>query len=104
VLLAFLFCALTMDAVGRAANEMMIECRRQFAKMREGFRKQGKRGGHRRTPTTGRKGVELDGHKYPDYANCVTISTAGAQREMVVPASLAIVSRSSSAWSSACRA
>ena len=37
------------------------------------------------------KGVDLDGHHYPDYANCVSISTSGAQKEMVVPSVLAIL-------------
>jgi K(+)-stimulated pyrophosphate-energized sodium pump len=38
-----------------------------------------------------KQGLDVDGHHYPDYANCVSISTAGAQREMVIPAILAIV-------------
>ncbi len=92
VLLAFLFCALTMNAVGRAAYAMMGECRRQFAKMREGLRKQGMSEEDVANPDNWPKqGLDVDGHHYPDYANCVSISTAGAQKEMVVPALLAII-------------
>jgi len=91
VLLAFLFCALTMNAVGRAANAMMQEARRQFAKMREAFRSQGLSDEQIADPGQWPKQVEHEGVRYPDYARCVTISTAGAQREMVVPATLAIV-------------
>ncbi|HUH16833.1 MAG TPA: sodium-translocating pyrophosphatase [Methylomirabilota bacterium] len=70
-MLPFLFAAITIEAVGRAANAMIIEVRRQFAEivgLREG------------TP-----GVR------PDYARCVDISTTAALREMIVPGSLAIV-------------
>jgi K(+)-stimulated pyrophosphate-energized sodium pump len=91
VLLAFLFCALTMDAVGRAANKMMVECRRQFGRMREGFRKQGLSEEDIRDPGKWPHKVEVDGHMYPDYANCVSISTGAAQKEMVIPACLAII-------------
>ncbi|MEM7628316.1 MAG: sodium-translocating pyrophosphatase [Planctomycetota bacterium] len=92
VLLAFLFCALTMNAVGRAAYAMMGECRRQFGKMREGLRKQGMSEEDIADPQNWPKqGLDVDGHHYPDYANCVAISTAGAQKEMVVPAVLAIL-------------
>ncbi len=92
VLLAFLFCALTMNAVGRAAYAMMAECRRQFGKMREGLRKGGMSEEDVANPDNWPKqGLDVDGHHYPDYANCVAISTAGAQKEMVVPAILAIV-------------
>ncbi len=66
---AFVFCALTMKAVGRAAGEMVEEVRRQF----------------REDP-----GI-MAGTSVPDYARCVAISTQGAQREMVVPSLLAIV-------------
>ncbi len=92
VLLAFLFCALTMNAVGRAAYAMMGECRRQFGKIREALRREGMSEEDVNNPDNWpMKGVDLDGHHYPDYANCVAISTAGAQKEMVVPAVLAIV-------------
>lgn len=90
VLLAFLFCALTMNAVGRAAYAMMGECRRQFAKMRDAFRAQGMSEEQIADPMEWPKQVEFEGKHYPDYANCVSISTAGAQREMIVPALLAI--------------
>jgi len=91
VLLAFLFCALTMKAVGRAANRMMIECRRQFEKIRQALRNEGKPEEYVQNPDNWPKRVEVDGHQYPDYANCVHISTAGAQREMVMPSLLAII-------------
>ncbi len=90
VLLAFLFCALTMNAVGRAANAMMIECRRQFAKMRAAFRSQGMSEADISDPEKWPKQVNHEGVSYPDYASCVSISTAGAQREMVIPSLLAI--------------
>ncbi len=90
VLLTFLFCALTMNAVGRAAYQMMRECRRQFGKMREAFRAQGLAEAQIADPMQWPKRVEFEGTHYPDYARCVSISTAGAQREMIFPATLAI--------------
>ena len=66
---AFIFCAMTMKAVGRAAGSMVEEVRRQF-KAKPGI---------------------MDGTEKPDYARCVAISTAGAQREMLIPSLLAIV-------------
>ncbi|MEZ5276796.1 MAG: sodium/proton-translocating pyrophosphatase [Opitutaceae bacterium] len=92
VLLAFLFCALTMNAVGRAAYLMMGECRRQFGKMRAAFRKEGMSEEQIADPMQWPKHVSFEGVRYPDYATCVSISTAGAQREMVFPALLAILS------------
>ncbi|MCD8317532.1 MAG: sodium-translocating pyrophosphatase [Paraprevotella sp.] len=68
-MMAFLFCGLTMNAVGRAAAHMVQEVRRQFGEI---------------------KGI-LRGAAEPDYARCVQISTKGAQREMVFPSLLAIV-------------
>ncbi|HIZ33125.1 MAG TPA: sodium-translocating pyrophosphatase [Candidatus Bacteroides merdigallinarum] len=68
-MMAFLFCGLTMNAVGRAASRMVAEVRRQFNEI---------------------KGI-LDGRAEPDYERCVAISTKGAQREMVVPSLLAII-------------
>ena len=67
-MMAFLFCGLTMNAVGRAAAHMVEEVRRQFREI---------------------KGI-LTGKAEPDYARCVQISTKGAQREMVFPSLLAI--------------
>ncbi|MDE7388943.1 MAG: sodium/proton-translocating pyrophosphatase, partial [Muribaculaceae bacterium] len=67
-MMAFLFCGLTMNAVGRAASHMVEEVRRQFRTI---------------------KGI-LSGEAEPDYARCVQISTKGAQREMVFPSLLAI--------------
>jgi K(+)-stimulated pyrophosphate-energized sodium pump len=70
-MLPFLFAALTIDAVGRAANQMIEEVRRQFRDI-PGLRE-------------GKEGVE------PEYAKCVDISTASALKEMLVPGGLAIV-------------
>jgi K(+)-stimulated pyrophosphate-energized sodium pump len=67
-MLSFVFCGLTMNAVGRAAEKMVNEVRRQFREI---------------------AGI-LEGKAEPDYGECVRISTAAAQREMIVPAILAI--------------
>jgi Na+/H+-translocating membrane pyrophosphatase len=92
VLLAFLFCALTMKAVGRAAYEMMNECRRQFDKMRAYVRSQGHDEAYARNPDNWpREQITYEGQQVPDYANCVAISTAGAQKEMIFPSLLAII-------------
>ncbi|CCY38066.1 sodium-translocating pyrophosphatase [Coprobacter secundus] len=68
-MMAFLFCGLTMNAVGRAASHMVEEVRRQFREI---------------------KGI-LSGTAEPDYERCVAISTKGAQHEMVFPSLLAII-------------
>ena len=68
-MMAFVFCGLTMNAVGRAAQSMVEEVRRQFREI---------------------KGI-LTGEAKPDYARCVAISTKGAQREMLFPSILAIL-------------
>jgi len=92
VLLTFLFCALTMKAVGRAANRMMLECRRQFGQMRAYLRTQGHDEAYIRNPDNWpRSPVKFEGGEVPDYASCVAISTAGAQREMIFPSLLAII-------------
>jgi Na+/H+-translocating membrane pyrophosphatase len=92
VLLVFLFCALTMNAVGRAAYSMMGECRRQFGKIRDALRAKGMSEEDVANPDNWPvEGVDHEGTHYPDYATCVSISTAGAQREMIVPSVLAIV-------------
>ena len=67
-MMVFLFCGLTMNAVGRTAQSMVEEVRRQFAQF---------------------KGI-LTGEDIPDYARCVSISTKGAQREMMFPSLLAV--------------
>ena len=67
-MVAFVFCAMTMKAVGRTAGAMVNEVRRQFREI---------------------PGI-MDGTGQPDYARCVSISTEGAQREMVLPSLLAI--------------
>jgi K(+)-stimulated pyrophosphate-energized sodium pump len=91
VMITFLFCAMTMSAVGRAAYAMMAECRRQFAKMREAFRQQGMSEAQIADPEQWPKRVTFEGVEYPDYATCVSISTAGAQREMIMPSMLAVI-------------
>ncbi len=68
-MMAFLFCGLTMQAVGRAAAKMVDEVRRQFREI---------------------AGI-LEGKTEPDYATCVEISTRGAQKEMMLPSLLAII-------------
>ena len=91
VLLTFLFCALTMNAVGRAAYDMMQEARRQFGKMRDALRAQGmSEEDVKNSDNWPMEGIDFEGTHYPDYKTCVAISTAGAQREMVLPAILAI--------------
>ncbi|MBN2611384.1 MAG: sodium-translocating pyrophosphatase [Bacteroidales bacterium] len=67
-MMAFVFCAMTMKAVGRAAGAMVDEVRRQFKEI---------------------PGI-MEGTATPEYAKCVAISTRGAQREMLVPSLLAI--------------
>jgi len=68
-MMAFVFCGMTMNAVGRAAQKMVEEVRRQFSTI-EGI---------------------LEGKAEPDYERCVAISTKGAQHEMLVPSILAIL-------------
>jgi len=68
-MMAFVFCGMTMNAVGRAAQKMVEEVRRQFSTI---------------------KGI-LEGKAEPDYERCVAISTKGAQHEMLFPSILAIV-------------
>ncbi len=91
VMLVFVFCAMTMNAVGRAAYAMMQECRRQFGIMKEAFKSQGMSEADIADPLKWPYSVENAGKQYPDYANCVAISTAGAQREMVVPSLMAVI-------------
>ena len=90
VMLAFVFCALTMNAVGRAAYQMMNECRRQFAIMKDAFKANGMSDSEIEDPMNWPKKVVVNGHQFPDYGECVDISTSSAQREMVFPAILAI--------------
>ena len=68
-MLPFLFAALTMEAVGKAANQMIEEVRRQFREI---------------------PGI-MEGTTKPDYAKCVDISTAAALKEMVIPGLLAVI-------------
>ncbi len=91
VMLTFLFCALTMDAVGRAANIMMQECRRQFGEMRTLFRKGGMSEADIANPQSWPNQVGSGAETYPNYAKCVTIATNGALKEMVLPSLLAVL-------------
>lgn len=91
VMLAFVFCAMTMNAVGRAAYQMMNECRRQFGLMRNKFKADGMSDADVADPMKWPKQTVINGKEYPDYQECVSISTAGAQREMVIPSIMAIV-------------
>ena len=68
-MMAFLFCAMAMKAVGRNAGRIVEEVRRQFREM---------------------PGI-MEGKTKPDYARCVSIVTAGAQKEMILPSLLAII-------------
>ncbi len=68
-MMAFVFCAMTMKAVGRAAGAMVNEVRRQFREI---------------------AGI-MEGKATPEYAKCVEISTRGAQREMLLPSLIAII-------------
>jgi Na+/H+-translocating membrane pyrophosphatase len=69
---------------------MMNECRRQFAIMKEAFKANGMSAKEIKDPMNWPKKVIVDGHQFPDYGECVAISTSSAQREMVFPALLAI--------------
>ena len=91
VMLVFVFCAMTMNAVGRAAYQMMNECRRQFVIMKQGFKADGVSDADLADPLKWPFRTTVDGKQYPDYANCVAISTAGALKEMVVPSLLAVL-------------
>ena len=68
-MMTFIFCAMTMKAVGKTAGDMVNEVRRQFREI---------------------PGI-MDGSGKPDYARCVAIATKGAQREMILPSLLAII-------------
>jgi K(+)-stimulated pyrophosphate-energized sodium pump len=91
VMLVFVFCAMTMNAVGRAAYQMMQECRRQFGIMKKGFASNGLTEEQIADPLQWPYEVSVDGKTYPDYANCVAISTQGALKEMIIPSIMAVV-------------
>ncbi|MFG0247324.1 MAG: sodium-translocating pyrophosphatase [Phycisphaeraceae bacterium JB051] len=91
VMLVMVFCAMTMNAVGRAAFAMIDECRRQFGIMKGGFKKSGLTDEQIADPMQWPMEVNVDGKSYPDYANCVAISTGGALKEMIVPSLLAVI-------------
>ncbi len=67
--LPFIFCALTMRAVGRAASKIVLEVRRQFEEI---------------------PGLS-EGNAKPDYGKCVDITTKSAQKEMVIPSLMAVI-------------
>ena len=90
VMLVFVFCAMTMNAVGRAAFAMIDECRRQFGIMKGAFKKNGMSEEDVADPLKWPYRIDIDGKEYPDYASCVAISTAGAQKEMVLPSLMAV--------------
>ncbi len=69
-MLPFLFCSMTLKSVGKAAGKIVVEVRRQFKEI---------------------KGI-MEGKTKPDYGKCVTIVTAAAQKEMILPSLLAIIS------------
>ena len=69
-MLPFLFSALTMSAVGKSAQQVVLEVRRQFASD---------------------KGI-LTGESDPDYGRCVSICTKSAQKQMILPAVIAVLS------------
>ena len=91
VMLVFVFCAMTMNAVGRAAFAMMKECRRQFGIMKGAFKANGMSDEDIADPMKWPYEVQAEGKQYPDYANCVAISTGGALKEMIVPSIMAVV-------------
>ena len=91
VMLVFVFCSMTMNAVGRAAYKMMNEARRQFGKMREALKAKGTPQNEIDEPTSWPLEIDHEGTRYPDYARCVAISTGGALKEMVVPSVMAVV-------------
>ena len=91
VMMVMVFCAMTMNAVGRAAYAMMRECRRQFVIMKAQFKKDGMSEEEIADPMNWPYEVEAEGHHYPDYASCVNISTGGALREMVIPSVMAVL-------------
>ena len=68
-MLPFIFAAFTMDAVGRAAQSIVMEVRRQFREI---------------------KGL-MTGEAEPDYASCIDLCTRSAQREMIVPSLMAVI-------------
>ncbi len=89
-MVAFVFCGMTMRAVGRSAGKMVVEARRQFRKMREKLVRDGMSEAEAADPDNWPERIEVDGEQIPNYAHCVAIATAGAQREMIVPSVLAI--------------
>jgi Na+/H+-translocating membrane pyrophosphatase len=90
VMLVFVFCSMTMNAVGRAAYQMMGEARRQFELMRGAFKAQGMEQSKIDDPQQWPFEVTHEGKRYPDYASCVAISTRGALKEMVIPSLMAV--------------
>jgi len=89
--LPFVVAAMTMTSVGKAANEMVNEIRRQFGVMREALRADTPEGVDLEVVSTWPKVIEHKGTSYPDSAKCIEISTDAALKEMVGPGVVAII-------------
>jgi len=89
--LPFVVAAMTMTSVGKAAGDMVVEIRRQFAVMRKALEADTPEGVDVADVSTWPTQIEAEGVMYPDSASCVDISTKAALREMVGPGVVAIV-------------
>jgi K(+)-stimulated pyrophosphate-energized sodium pump len=89
--LPFVVAAMTMTSVGKAAGEMVVEIRRQFAIMRKALEADTPEGVDVSDVSTWPTQIESEGSMYPDSASCVDISTKAALREMVGPGVVAIL-------------
>ena len=89
--LPFVVAAMTMTSVGKAAGDMVVEIRRQFAEMRGALEKDSSFEGKIDDPTTWPTKIKVGDTVYPDSAACVDISTKAALREMVGPGVVAVV-------------
>ena len=89
--LPFVVAAMTMTSVGKAAGDMVVEIRRQFAVMRKALEANTPEGVDVADVSTWPTQIEAEGTMYPDSASCVDISTKAALREMVGPGVVAIL-------------
>ena len=89
--LPFVVAAMTMTSVGKAAGDMVVEIRRQFAVMRKALEADTPEGVDVTDVSTWPTQIEADGKMYPDSASCVDISTKAALREMVGPGVVAVL-------------